>query len=200
MGLALEARLFLRQLLELKRLALNAQILAATVTEGSEVFQTLAREIARLADDADHIIRALQAHAHDVAGKAMRSAALARVCERYEAALACGVTRGTRERIAAVRGGHGEVMMAEVTAMYDQLAKTGQSLGELARMHIQLPMIATMLNIEANRSSDADPALAESAQSLRRVKKEIGALLERIEARFCQTLKELCLIAKEGPC
>jgi hypothetical protein len=200
MGLALEARLFLRQMVHLKRLALNAEVLAVRVGEGSEVFQTLAREIGRLTDDANQVIRDLQTHAVDVSTKAVRSAALARLCERYDAAVRQGVAGATLERVRGQRDRRGAAMVADIGAISGGLARTGLRLAELDRMHVQLPMIATMLNIEANRRADSDPALKESARSLLVVKQELAKLLERIGARIADTRAALRAISAEGAC
>ncbi|MBI5069462.1 MAG: hypothetical protein HZB56_14600 [Deltaproteobacteria bacterium] len=192
MGLTLEARRFLKQMEQLKRLALNAEILAVRVTDGGEVFQTLAREIGRMASHASQVIRALHGHSVEVAAKAVRSAALARACEKYQLAVARGTTGATLSLVEARRDAVGSALIADIRVIAEALQKADTRLLDLARLNVELPMVATLLNIEANRDASSDPALTSAAKSLVALKTELATLLERIQAKSHQTL---CLLA-----
>lgn len=195
MGLTLEARLFLREMEQLKRLALNAETLAVRVTDGAEVFQTLAREIGRLAKDANRVITALHGHAVEVAAKAVRSAALARQCEKYELAMERGAAGATRARIEERREAVGGTLMADVQAISGALRGASTGFVDLGRLNVELPMIATLLNIEANRDANSDPALTAAAGSLVKLKVDLARLLERMQVKTVETLKVLNGIA-----
>lgn len=191
MGLTLEARQFLRQMEQLRRLALNAELLTVRVGRGAEVFQTLAREVGRLATQANGVIQALHGGAMGVAGKAVRSAALARLCEKYQLAVERGSQGPTLERIQRRIDLEGRAMVADLAAIAESLTEAKSKLADLERLSLQLPMIATLLNIEANRDAGTDPALTQNAKSLLTLRGELTGLLDRIRAQADRTLTAL---------
>lgn len=188
MALTLDARQFLIQVESLKRLALNAEVLAVKVSNGGDVFQTLAREIARLTTNARAIIGELQTQSIDIAAKAVHTASQARLCEKYQQVLEQETTPLLKEQIEVQLNSLGSQMVRDLSTITESLRHTRVTLADIGRLHVQLPVIATLLNIESHRDANTDPALTTNAQSLLVLKDRLSELHERVQSKTNQTL------------
>lgn len=191
MELTLDARRFQVQVEQLKRLALNAEVLAVHSGSQGDVFQTIAREIGRLSLQVTDVISELIESVAQVAERAIRSASMARRCERYDKAMKIGVLGATEGDISKQFTFIGADLLEDLHAIRSNLLQTGGNLQDVGRLQIQLPMIATLLNIEANRYLHTDQALGANAKYLLQLKTSLSELLEQVVLKNQQTLEYL---------
>lgn len=191
MELTLEARRFQVQVEQLKRLALNAEVLAVRSGTQGDVFQTIAREIGRLSYQVTEVITELIHSATSVADKAIHSAATARLCERYQSAMNIGVDEPTLTDVLCHFEHIGGIMLQDLNSIHTALIGASKTLQDISRLQVQLPMIATLLNIEANRDVHTDQALGANAKHLLELKQNLSDLLERVIQKTTFTLNFL---------
>jgi len=188
MELTLEAQRFQIQVEELKRLALNSEVLAVRSGTQGEVFQTIAREIGRLSAQVTEVITALIKSVQSVGDKAIHSAATARLCERYKSALDRGIEGKTLTDVQDRYNDIGNGMVQDLDAIYHALIEASKTLQDISRLQVQLPMIATLLNIEANRDVNTDQAVGANAKHLLQLKQNLSELLELVIEKTSRTL------------
>jgi len=188
MGLALLTQRFLREVEQLKRMALNTEVFAEREAQGAAVFQVLARELGRIAEDVREVVQALYASSRRVAGSAVQSAALVRRLEKYRLAIDHGVRGATAERLRRRLSIDDASFAAGSQAIEDSLRRADAALSDLSHLQQQLPMISTFLRIEASRDTLGDGALVASGGALDVASATIGALLTRVRGRTEETL------------
>lgn len=191
MALTLEARQFLVQVENLKRLSLNAEILSVKAEAGGEVFQSLAREIGWITGRAREVVGHLQLQALGMAARAIRTASKARDGERLRQGLERSAEGPTRTRIASRVTILADQVHVDVGAIEQGLREAIGTLDDIDRLHLQIPMIATLLKIEARRDASTDPALADSAQELLALRDRLADLLESVRDKSGRTLQIL---------
>jgi hypothetical protein len=191
MMLVLESREFLRQVELLKRLSLNAEVQAANFGQAGEVFQTIARELGFITRDTKRVISDLMAAAREVSGSAIESAALARHCEKYNEAQIRGMAGATRERVRSRREALGAKVLERFQAIRQSLNLADGALRDIERLGIQLPMVATLLRIEAHRDAVVHQELATSATDLIALEQRLATLLDKLQGKTASTLKLL---------
>ncbi|MGC4065022.1 MAG: hypothetical protein QM784_10345 [Polyangiaceae bacterium] len=191
MMLVLESREFLRQVELLKRLSLNAEVQAANFGQAGEVFQTIARELGFITRDTKRVISDLMAAAREVSGSAIESAALARLCEKYQEANERGMTGATLGRVQRRRAALGAKVLVRFGEIRQSLNLADGALRDIERLGIQLPMVATLLRIEAHRDAVVHQELATSATELISLEQRLATLLGKLQGKTASTLKLL---------
>lgn len=188
MELTLEAQNFQGQVEQLKRLALNAEVLAVRSDVQGDVFQTIAKEIGRLSAQVTEVITELIVSIKKVADKTIDSAATARICELYLLAIKKGVEGKTLDDINLHINDIGQEILSDLATIHKSLFDASKTLNDISRLQVQLPMIATILNIEAYRDSNTDSALGANAKYLLVLKDSLSQLLETVIFKTKTTL------------
>lgn len=191
MALVLESRAFLRQVELLKRLSLNAEIQAIHSGEEGVVFQTIARELGLVTGEARGVLAELMQAAEIVSQSAVQTAALARLCEKYQAA--CGMPLGPETALAIKTrlDQVGRQILDRIREIGNSLTSASSALRDLERLGVKLPMIATLLRIEAHRQPQVHQALASNALELMDLKTTLTALLGKVQHRTQETMAML---------
>lgn len=190
MRLGWSARAFLSKAGGLRRMALNAEVAAQHTGGRSPVFHILAKEIGELTVEARRVVEGLHQQAQTVAAKAIRSAALARCGERYDLALSKRVESATRQRLRERMRAVGSTLGNEFENMRLALEVANSALADLDRLHLQLPMIASMLRIEAHRDTATDSIMEEHAAALVTLRDDLTVSLDqtRKDSNFAMRL------------
>lgn len=188
MGLSLLARRFLREVEQLRWMALNTEVFAEREQQSAAVFQVLAREVGRIASDVARAVDEVNQGAQRVASGAVESAARARLVEKYRQAQARGVTGDTGSRIEQRLGQEDRHLHGVFGTMATTLHRADAAFRAMDQLHRQLPLIGTLLRIESSRETANDGALLASGRAIDGLAASLRQLLDEVGRHASQTL------------
>lgn len=196
MSLVLNVRSYLRLVEMLKRLSLNAEIQAVHAGDTGLVFQTIARELRVVTTDAKVVLAQLMSAALQMSDNAISSAAHSRLCEKYQAARHLGLAGCTESAVAEQVERIGQQLLDSIAQIRSSLDAASAALGDVERLGVQLPMIATLLRIEAYRDVQVHEELAHNAQELLVLKGQLSQLLPVVQRQTATTMEMLALLGR----
>lgn len=120
-----------------------------------------------------------------MAARAIHSATYTRYLDRYNLARNLGIGEETLEDMEMHWNNLAISIQGDLQVIENSLNESMQTLREVSRLNVQLPMIATLLSIEANRYTGTDQALGDNAKQLIDIKENLSTLLEGV-IRRCQ--------------
>ncbi len=177
MRLTRDGEILLQAASRLKRLALNSEIFAVQAGVKGRVFQSLSKETNQLSRDIAEVVRLLLADVDTISAQAIESAEQTRLCEKYQQAILIGVTSPTREEVAARHQFIGEGIMRALSDVYSSLVNSHRMMNDMEHLHHRLPVIATLMKIEANRDSDFRDTFTTNAADLLLLNEELKKVI-----------------------
>lgn len=177
MRLRRDGEILLQEANRLKRLALNSEIFAVQAGVKGRVFQSLSKETNQLSHDITGVVQQLLGSVESISAKAIECAGRARLCEKYQQALSIGVTSPTREDISERQEVIGDAIMRALGSVFSALVNSNRMINDMEHLHHRLPVIATLMKIEANRDSDFRDTFTANAIDLLSLNQELKRVI-----------------------
>ena len=191
MGLSRDGESLLKAAGQLKRLALNSEIFSVKAGLKGRVFQSLSKETNRLSQDITDVIHGLLENVNSISIKAISSANKARLCEKYGQALGKGLKGNNEFSVSQRRSELGHGLVKDLSRIYSDLNKAHFIMRDMARLHVQLPVIATLMKIEANRENSFRDTFSTNANSLLTLNEDLKEAMSGVLDKTKDTLFRL---------
>jgi len=176
---------------QLKRLALNAEVYAVQSGQKGRVFQSLSKDTKKLSTDVTTVIRQLIDNVQSISAKAIESAGKTRLCEKYQEALDKNVRSPTRELVKLKKGAIEQFVIQALSNVYTSLRKSHKMMVDIERLHRQLPVIATLMKIEANRDDEFRNTFGVTAENLLVLNEELRVVIRDVHERTTDALRQI---------
>ncbi len=191
MRLSRDGEVLLQEASRLKRLALNSEIFAVQAGVKGRVFQSLSKETNQLSHDITGVVQQLLESVDSISASAIECAGRARLCEKYQQALSIGVTSPTREEIIGRQGMIGEAIMQALGSVFSALVNSNRMMDDMEHLHHRLPVIATLMKIEANRDSDFRDTFTANATDLLSLNEELKRVIVSVHGITTDALNRI---------
>lgn len=182
MRLTRDGEVLLQAASRLKRLALNSEIFAVQAGAKGRVFQSLSKETNQLSRDITALVQRLLANVASISERAIDNAGKVRLCEKYQQALQIGVASPTREGIIRHQNGIGERMMKALADVFATLTSSHRMMKDMEHLYQRLPVIATLMKIEANRETAFRDTFTANATDLLLLNEELKEVMVSVSA------------------
>lgn len=134
---------------QLRRNALNIEILSCNSGSNAPGVAVIAQEFSRLALKVNGLVNSLLARVSKISDAALFGSVRARLCHVYQITLQRSVPEESFERIAGTREKMGDEMMVVLSEVYDGLREAMFDMNDLKRLSVHIPVVATMMRIES---------------------------------------------------
>lgn len=179
--------------IQLQRLAINTEIVALKASGSGMPFTVIAREVSSLAKMITSEISSLSDSGTQLAGYAIRSAANARICEKYQQAIELGLAGSNQDLISKTRQQKGQSLLSTLHELKNGLSSALNSAKDLNRLSVHLPVVATMFRIESARGGKLTTTLFEGMNA--ELLKFVGAFNKELEYLVNNTTETLELFS-----
>lgn len=188
MGLSRDAEALLRASYRLKQLALNSEVFSVQAADSGRVFQSLSKETKQLSQNITTVLKNLIENVESISHRAIESAARTRLCEKYHQAITLGTRSSTAERIVARQKALEGQLTEALLTVFQSLHRSHRMMNDMERLHHQLPVIATLMKIEANRSSEFQNTFYNNAESLLQLNLELKEAMQGVRRKTADAL------------
>lgn len=166
MDFTLSSSQFMQKTEELRRVGINAQVLAAHSGNGGRVLGTLVSEIGNLTGQIAPILEELSSSGAQLARSAIATTTSNQRLARYQSAWRHGLDPRTQARLAQVYADDYRGMTDNFGLIRRRLSEHASSLSELRRCTVFIPALISLLNITVADFADAAQQFHVTAQEL----------------------------------
>ena len=197
MQLSEEARSLRSENEGLKRLGLNAQVLAAHTGREGGALEAVVSEIGHLSGSLREVLERLADSAKVLSDASIRTLHLSHLRSSYLLGRAAGIAEGSAalyERTTAAVVGLRHKLLSELSAGLDEVESLVQ---ELSRISSQIPPATTMIRIVATEIAVRREALMGTVDDLRSFHGSLEAKVERMNAIRTQGVERIAQLGRE---
>ncbi len=181
----------------MKRLGLNAQVLAAQAGAQGRGLEAIVSDIGRLSRAIRGVLEALEGSARSLSHSSIEVLRLAAVDAAYGKGLARGIDRGSRETYGTTHAGIRAREKRHRGDLEGRLADVSGLIGELGRIARQMPPVATMIRIVGCEAEGKASELLGTVEELKEFHGRLEAKAERMRQILSECSRHIQALDKE---
>ncbi len=147
MEFTLSSKLFNRKTSELRRVGINAQVLAAQSEDAGAVLGVLVREIGTLTNNTGRVLEEIGSGGERLAKNSLEATRIAQLLQKYDKALSLGVHGETETKVLAVFDSKNVEMREHLGQIQNELRDHKTKLEELQGAITFIPALIRLINI-----------------------------------------------------
>lgn len=198
MSFANESSGFLAETENLRRLGINAQIIAAHAGEGGRAVEVIVVEIGRLSLEIRQTLQDLTRSVSDLSRRAVGTIYIGQRINTYAKAWSRNIATTSHNIYMDTWNALSERLRKEYHMLEHQIHHQESELRALQRNAIQIPMISSLMKIVVTEIGNKGAELHHAALELEKFNRFLTEKIDRMQVLQQESLRQIQLILKGG--